>query len=199
MVRGDVIGMWMGEGLLEVAPQERWKEPKDIGICYYRDLIARNLIEQWTEYKDGPGCVMLDVVRSFARYMANEETSVIVPGQISSLDSSPKFRRLCVERTTETEIKAAASAAALPDWSIIADKQERLRSLFACGKMKFEPNSDGGMNNSRHRFPSLRVLFVFLADSERFVAAGCLGNLKHLRFLILWKMTYPGCRMKSVR
>ncbi|KAJ1256899.1 hypothetical protein BS78_K276600 [Paspalum vaginatum] len=186
MVRDDVIGMWMGEGFLEVSPQERWKEPEDIGICYYRDLIARNLIEKYSEYVDGAGCVMHDVVRSFARYMAKEEASVIAPGEISSLDSSPKFRRLCVEPTA-TEIKA--SAAALPDWSIISEKQERLRSLFACGRMKYEPdNSTAGdwcMSNDSNRFPSLRVLFVRFADSERFV--GSLGNLRHLRFLILWE------------
>jgi len=181
MATGDVIGMWNAEGFIEVAPsvEGRWKEVEDIGLCYYGDLITRNLIQQHGEDGYGPTCVMHDVIRSFARYMAKEEALVVGSGQISSLVSSPKFRRLCIEKL---ELESESDATVLPDWSSIFEKQEFLRSLIICDRMKFEPK---GSDCWLSRFPSLRVMFLYQAESDRFM--GSLGKLRHLRFLLLWR------------
>ncbi|KAJ1277154.1 hypothetical protein BS78_05G272900 [Paspalum vaginatum] len=182
MARGDVIGMWNVEGFLEMSPsiEGRWKEMEGIGISYYQDLIARNLIEpEGEDYGQGPRCAMHDIIRSFARYMAKEEALVNGSGQISSLVSSPKLRHLCIEGT---ESESNSEASIVPDWSSIFEKQEFLRSLIICDRMKFERNTSDCWFS---RFPSLRVIFLFESESDRFLWS--LGKLKHLRFLLLWR------------
>lgn len=160
----------MSQGFLAPSNEGRWNEVEDIGICYYRDLITRNLIKQ-----DGS---MHDVIRSFACYMAKEEALIIEPDQVSSLVSSPKIRRLSIEPAV-----SGLEPVVLPDWSSISEKQEFLTSLIICSRMKFDPSTSDFVLN---RFVSLRALFLFAAESDMFSRS--LGILKHLRFLLLWRM-----------
>ncbi|KAL6654479.1 hypothetical protein ACP70R_007944 [Stipagrostis hirtigluma subsp. patula] len=172
-----VIGMWKSQGCIQVtvADQGRNKEAEDIGICYYKELITRNLIEPSHMYADGNTSRMHDVIRSFGRYMAKEEALVVIASEKSTqLASSTKFRHVSVE-STESELDGMV----LPEWGSISRKQELLRSLIIKGRIQF-----GSSNNpSLSRFPSLRALFVAHAESDKFVESLC--KLKHLRFLHL--------------
>ncbi|KAJ1256560.1 hypothetical protein BS78_K007800 [Paspalum vaginatum] len=172
----NIVSMWMSEGLLHVSHDDRvrWKETEEIGMYYYRDLIARNLIESdVTEVLDGSVARMHDVVRSFAQHMAKEEALVIQQGQISPQLASSKFRLLSIE-----SVESESSLVVLPDWSSISGKQELLRTLIIHGRIKFEPR-----DSSLSIFPSLRALYVLRAEMDRFVDS--LSKLKHLRFLRL--------------
>ncbi|WVZ50383.1 hypothetical protein U9M48_001641 [Paspalum notatum var. saurae] len=172
----NIVSMWMSEGLLHVSRDDRvrWKETEEIGLDYYRDLIARNLIESdVTEFLDGSVARMHDVVRSFAQHMAKEEALVIQRGQLSPQLASSKFRRLSIE-----SVESESSSVALPDWSNISGKQELLRTLIIHGRIKFEPR-----DSSLSIFPSLRALYVSHAEMDRFVDS--LPKLKHIRFLRL--------------
>ncbi|KAL6653841.1 hypothetical protein ACP70R_008765 [Stipagrostis hirtigluma subsp. patula] len=97
-----VIGMWISQGYIQVTVADQTKEAEDIGICYYNDLMARNLIEPNTFVFDGVLSRMHDVIRSFGRYMAKEEALVV---QVSAsekdlqLSSSTKLRLVSVEST----------------------------------------------------------------------------------------------------
>nr|CAB3489600.1 unnamed protein product [Digitaria exilis] len=178
--RDGIIYMWMSEGFLlagsdDASPR---KEEFDVGVSFYTSLIRRNLIEPLVTVIAEEVSLMHDVIRSFAQFMAKEEALVIRPGQESTQPISPstKFRRLSIE-SSESE------SAVLPDWNSIAEKQELLRSLILSGRMKFEPSASTD-SSSTNRLPSLRMLWVRYAESDRFVHES-LGKLKHLRFLYL--------------
>ncbi|KAL6653847.1 hypothetical protein ACP70R_008771 [Stipagrostis hirtigluma subsp. patula] len=172
-----VIGMWISQGYIQVTVADQTKEAEDIGICYYNDLMARNLIEPNTFVSDGVLSRMHDVIRSFGRYMAKEEALVV---QVSAsekdlqLSSSTKLRLVSVEST-----ESQSDAMVLPKWGSIFRKQELLRSLIIKSRIQFEPSDDPSLS----RFSSLRTLVVLHAESDRFVESLC--KLKHLRFLHL--------------
>ncbi|KAL6653839.1 hypothetical protein ACP70R_008763 [Stipagrostis hirtigluma subsp. patula] len=171
-----VIGMWKSQGYIQVtvADQGRTKEAEDIGMCYYNELITRNLIEPHGYY-DRSLSRMHDVIRSFGRYMAKEEALVVRASEESTqLASSTKFRHVSIE-STESHLDGMV----LPKWGSISRKQELLRSLIIKGKIQFEASNDPSLSRS----PSLRALFVAHAESDRFVESLC--KLKHLRFLHL--------------
>ncbi|KAL6653845.1 hypothetical protein ACP70R_008769 [Stipagrostis hirtigluma subsp. patula] len=172
-----VIGMWKSQGYIQVtaADQGRTKEAEDIGMCYYNDLITRNLIEHSGTVADGTVSRMHDVIRSFGQYMAKEEALVVQANEKSlQVASSTKFRHISIE-STESQLDAVV----LPEWGSISRKQELLRSLIIKGRIQFEPSDDPSLS----RFPSLRTLFVAHAEFDRFVESLC--KLKHLRFLHL--------------
>ncbi|CAO2144650.1 unnamed protein product [Urochloa humidicola] len=76
----DIIPMWISEGFIQPrhGSSSREDQLEDIANEYYRDLIMRNLIEP-TEGStvNGYHCTMHDVVRSFAEFIAREETLVV--------------------------------------------------------------------------------------------------------------------------
>ncbi|KAL6654470.1 hypothetical protein ACP70R_007935 [Stipagrostis hirtigluma subsp. patula] len=172
-----VIGMWKSQGYIQVTVEDqgRTKEAEDIGLCYYNELITRNLIEPSSMYVDRSHSTMHDVIRSFGRYMAKEEALVVRADETSpQLSSSTKFRHISIE-STESQLDAVV----LPEWGSISRKQELLRSLIIKGRIQFEASNDPSLS----RFRSLRALFVAHAESDRFVESLC--KLKHLRFLHL--------------
>ncbi|KAL6654468.1 hypothetical protein ACP70R_007933 [Stipagrostis hirtigluma subsp. patula] len=179
--KSDVlIGMWISQGYIQVTAADqgqRTKEAEEIGICYYKDLITRNLIEPSNFTADGTHSSMHDVIRSFGRHMAKEEALVVqvsASEKGSQLASSTRFRHVSIEST-----ESWLDAVVLPEWGSISRKQELLRSLIIKGRIQFGPSN----NPSLSRFTSLRALFVAHAESERFVESLC--KLKHLRFLHL--------------
>ena len=165
----------MSQGFIQVPAGDVGRSKEEIAICYYWDLIRRNLIEpQLDKSLDGVYSRMHDVIRSFAQHMSKEE-ALVLSGQICSHALSAKFRRLSIE---STESESGLESMVLPEWSSISQKQELVRSLIIHGKMKFEPtDSCLGM------FPSLRALYVSQAEFDRFVES--LSKLRHLRFLYL--------------
>ncbi|KAL6654480.1 hypothetical protein ACP70R_007945 [Stipagrostis hirtigluma subsp. patula] len=175
-----LIGMWISQGYIQVTVADqgqRTKEAEEIGTCYHKDLIIRNLIEPSNFSADGRYSSMHDVIRSFGQYMAKEEALVVqvsASEKGSQLASSTRFRHVSIE-STESRLDAVV----LPEWGSISRKQELLRSLIIKGRIQFGPSN----NPSLSRFPSLRALFVAHAESERFVESLC--KLKHLRFLHL--------------
>ncbi|TVU04011.1 hypothetical protein EJB05_50427, partial [Eragrostis curvula] len=179
--RSDIIYMWMSEGFLPVPGDDAsMKEEYDVGVSYYTSLISRNLIEPLETNANETVSIVHDVIRSFAQFMAKEEALVIrASGQEISthLMSSPtKFRRLSIE-------SAESESAVLPDSSSISENQELLRSLIICGRMKSGPSTSTD-SSLKISLPSLRMLFVMGAESDRFVKES-LAKLKHLRFLWL--------------
>ncbi|TVU04002.1 hypothetical protein EJB05_50418 [Eragrostis curvula] len=179
--RSVIIDMWTSEGFLPVPGDDAsMKEEYDVGVSYYTSLISRNLIEPLETIANQAVSIMHDVIRSFAQFMAKEEALVIrASGQEISthLMSSPtKFRRLSIE-------SAESESAVLPDWSSISENQELLRSLIICGRMKSGPSTSTD-SSLKISLPSLRMLYVRGAESDRFVKES-LAKLKHLRFLFL--------------
>ena len=81
---GDVVTrMWISEGFIQpldgssTISQEY--EFEEMATEYYQELIKRNLIEPTKEYSlTRYRCTMHDVVRTFAEYVAREESLVVI-------------------------------------------------------------------------------------------------------------------------
>lgn len=107
---------------------------------------------------------MHDVVRSFAKYMARQESLVLV--QAASVGDTGLIRRLCVEQTIPVE-----------EWGTFLEKQKSLRTLMIMsGTMIRIGDFVGSLS-------CLRVLHIKSAESGSLVHFLC--QLKHLRYLHL--------------
>jgi len=133
---------------------------------YYRELIKRNLIQPTKGYLlTGYRCTMHDVVRTFAEYMAREESLVVVVGREQAA-TGMHVRCLSIEKIVS-----------VLDWGIL-QRRESLRTLIINSRVNFHLPGD-----SLSSFSSLRVLYIWSANSDTLVPS--LSKLKHLRYLHL--------------
>lgn len=161
-----IVGMWISEGFVHGSSSDELEES---GRQYYKELIARNLIEPEKEYIDQYHCNMHDVVRSFAQCVLGDEALAAHAGEIGKIGqlSSEKFRRLCIES------RGSESSGEL-QWSMLQE-QRSLRTLIAIGQFKVNPG------DSFSPFSSLRILHIQSANVAALVDT--LYQLKHLRYL----------------
>jgi hypothetical protein len=113
---------------------------------------------------------MHDVVWSFAEYMAREESAVVVDDkQVATCGGGGGMlvRRLSVGQTIS-----------VVEWPTL-QRMKSLRTLIINSSIKFQSGGDSLLGS----FSSLRVLYIWYADSDRLVAS--ISNLKHLRYLHL--------------
>nr|QDW65439.1 CC-NB-LRR 4DS-1 [Aegilops tauschii subsp. strangulata]QDW65446.1 CC-NB-LRR 4DS-1 [Aegilops tauschii subsp. strangulata]QDX01861.1 NB-LRR protein [Aegilops tauschii]QDX01862.1 NB-LRR protein [Aegilops tauschii]QDX01863.1 NB-LRR protein [Aegilops tauschii] len=162
----EMVSMWVGEGLVEGDTYTRSLEE---GNKYYKELIVRNLIEVDTKYPSQLICNMHDVIRSFAQFVARDETLVGHNGDtIKTNLRSPNYLRLSIET------KGVGSDEF--EWRYLRE-QKLLRSLILTGNLKSQPG------DSLTIFPSLRLLHIESANIAALVES--MYQLKHLRYLAL--------------
>lgn len=156
-----IINMWMSERFIDVRSLDDQLE--DIGTKYHQELIMRNLIEP-----AGASSIMHDTVRSFAQYIAREESMVVQMEQQNEINRHlevPKLRRLSIDITESAPVEWAA-----------LQKHVLLRVLIINCKINFRPG------DSLRGFSSLRVLHIVrLTGSDKLLSSLC--ELKHLRYL----------------
>lgn len=160
-----IVGMWISEGFVHGSSSDELEES---GRHYYKELIARNLIEPEKEYIDQYHCNMHDVVRSFAQCVLGDEALAAHAGEIGKIEqlNSEIFRRLCIE--------SRGSESGELQWSMLQE-QRSLRTLIAIGKFKVDPG------DSLIPLSSLRILHIQSANVAALVDT--LYELKHLRYL----------------
>ncbi|KAL6908007.1 hypothetical protein ACP4OV_002177 [Aristida adscensionis] len=98
----EAIRMWISEGFIQ--PQEGSSSHNDrveeVATKYYRELITRNLIEPTpASTMTGYECTMHDVIRSFAEFMAREESLVILGEQAAGGHDNSLMRHLSIGST----------------------------------------------------------------------------------------------------
>ncbi|TVU23261.1 hypothetical protein EJB05_25615, partial [Eragrostis curvula] len=170
IIQSDVIGMWISEGFIQPQGGSSSHDDDDrleeVAEEYYRELIKRNLIEptnQITRYK----CIMHDVVRFFAKFIAREESLVVVKNKLGIATCGDKgpLRRLCIRQSiTEAE------------WAIL-QRQRSLRTLIILS------GTNLNLGDAFSNFSCLRVISIQGASSDSLVQFLC--QLKHLRNLDL--------------
>ena len=170
--QGYIVPMWISKGFVQ--PQDASSSQDDRleeeAIKYYQELINRNLIEP-TEGAVVYQCTMHDMVRTFAEFMAREDSLVVRDREVAatgggSSNDNP-VRRMSVGPST-----------LVPEWAVLP-KQDSLRTLIITNcKINFEPN-----DSSLTGFSRLRVLSIQGGDCDRLV--GSLSQLRHLRYLCL--------------
>uniref|UniRef100_A0A0E0LZL5 Uncharacterized protein n=1 Tax=Oryza punctata TaxID=4537 RepID=A0A0E0LZL5_ORYPU len=153
-----VVAMWTAEGFLGNDGNST-----QLGIYYYKELIMRNLLEPHDDYYNQEYCIMHDVVRSFAQYVARDEALVVEDTQnLTNLTSSEIFRL----SISANEI----------EWSNL-QKQQSLRTLLLFGNIEFKPG------DSLSNLPCLRTIHIRDARCAKLIGSLC--HLKHLRYLEL--------------
>lgn len=168
IVRGTIILMWISEGFIQPRNSRGSQDDglEEVAIEYYQELIMRNLIEP-INYSNIYKCTMHDVVRSFAEFMAREESLVLHKDEtVSSGCDHNHVRRLSIGST-----KSVAEC-------FLLKKKEALRTLIINGKIRFKASE------SLISFPRLRVLYIEHADCNRLIVDS-LCQLRHLRYLRL--------------
>ncbi|KAM3310063.1 hypothetical protein ACQJBY_031013 [Aegilops geniculata] len=154
--------MWIAEGFI----QGNVDRLEELGIEYHKELIERNLIEPDTSKIGQYVCNMHDVIRSFAQFVARNESLVAHDGEaVNSKLGVQSFLRLSIE-TKGVESDNF-------EWRFI-QKHKSLRMLILIGCVKIQPS------DSLSACPSLRVLHI---ESANFAAlVGSMDQLKHLRY-----------------
>ncbi|TVU23260.1 hypothetical protein EJB05_25614, partial [Eragrostis curvula] len=155
-----IVWMWISEGFIQ-PPNGSSRSLEEVANEYYNELIMRNLIEPVKNYSVTKyECGMHDVVRSFAEFMAREESLVLHDDHVGSIGL---VRRLSI-----------GSTKSIPEWALL-QKQESLRTLIIRGRINIKPG------DSLTSFSSLRVLDIEHLDCDRLVDSLC--QLRHLRYL----------------
>ncbi|TVU23303.1 hypothetical protein EJB05_25659, partial [Eragrostis curvula] len=161
IIRGFVTSMWISEGFVQTGDGTK-QSPEEVANKYYHELIMRNLIES-TDSLTQQKCTMHDVVRSFAEFIAREESVVLRDEKVPSCGSVGLVRRLSV-----------GSTKSVLEWANF-QKQQSLRTLLINCKINVK------LGDSLTSFPSLRVLYIEHADCDTLVDSLC--QLRHLRYL----------------
>uniref|UniRef100_A0A0D9XJC2 NB-ARC domain-containing protein n=1 Tax=Leersia perrieri TaxID=77586 RepID=A0A0D9XJC2_9ORYZ len=162
----EIVSMWIAEGFIGkdgLSTESGINSTMSVGLDYYKDLIKRNLLEPQDDYYNQEHCIMHDVVRSFAQYVASDEALVLRDTQNNAILSSSKFRRLSI-------------AGKQIDWSYLRN-QHCLRTLLLFGNMKLKPS------DSLRILPCLRTIHI--RNFKISILQDSLCKLKHLRYLEL--------------
>ncbi|KAJ1255505.1 hypothetical protein BS78_K201200 [Paspalum vaginatum] len=164
-----VSAMWVSEGFIQSPAAESSHKYglEEIANEYYRELIKRNLIEPTEKYSiTASVCTMHDVVRSFAEYMAREESLVVVDKEQLSAATGGRGGGMLVRRLSIAQIVS------VEEWPIL-QRQESLRTLIINSGVNCKPSDPFG------HLSSLRVLRIFsAANSDRLLSS--LSKLHHL-------------------
>nr|CAB3502789.1 unnamed protein product [Digitaria exilis] len=170
--RGDIVPMWVSEGFIQprhgVSSSTYDDRLEEVATEYYEELITRNLMEPTNLGRSK--CRMHDVVRSFAEFMARED-SLVVQDNMQVVGGSGNDNRHPVRRMS------IGPSDLVPDWAALR-KHESLRTFITRCKINF-----GLRDYSLTTFSKLRVLFIRGGDCERVVDS--LSKLRHLRYLCL--------------
>ncbi|KAL6870764.1 hypothetical protein ACP4OV_014612 [Aristida adscensionis] len=158
----DIVGMWIAEGLVHGNSHDLEK----LAGKYYDELIQRNLIEPDRGFIDQIVCSMHDVVRSFAKYVAIDETLVTQSSEIGVAGKvvPQSIIRLSLETKGSDQL----------EWSSL-QAHTSLRTLVLVGHIKLK------VGDSLVCFSSLRTLHI--QDAEFDILVESLYHLKHLRYL----------------
>lgn len=160
--------MWISEGFIQPHADRSSSHDdqlEEIATEYYQELITRNLTERQnplTTYR----CTMHDVVRSFAEFMAREESLLVVQSQHVASGS----------KGSHAHLMSIGSTKLVPEWNDL-QKQEMLRTLIIKCKINLKPG------DSLTSFSRLRVLSIKGGDCDMLVGSLC--QLRHLRYLCL--------------
>ncbi|RCV38602.1 hypothetical protein SETIT_8G155900v2 [Setaria italica] len=173
IVESIVIPMWISEGFIQPRDGTRSHDDRleETATDYYRELITRNLIEPTGKYNiTGYKCTMHDVVRSFAEFMAKEESLVVIQDDMQAAGGNSLVHRLSIGPTRMTS-----------DWAISQKQKGTLRTLIINCRINFRPG------DSLTSFSNLRLLFVKYAGCDGLVLAASICQLRHLRYIRLEK------------
>jgi hypothetical protein len=174
--QSDVVPLWIAEGFIQ--PHRHGRNSHDdrleeTATEYYKELVMRNLIEPTNI--TGYGCVMHDVLHSFAEFMAREDSAVV------RLDSRQEVASAANNSDTSLVVRrmAVGPSKLVPEWAVLRKQESSLRTLIIHCKINF------GTHDSLTSFSRLRVLFIndVGGDCDRLVGSLC--QLRHLRYICL--------------
>ncbi|CAL4978902.1 unnamed protein product [Urochloa decumbens] len=160
-----IIPMWISEGFIQ--PQDRsnsYDDREAVATEYYWELVTRNLIEPTTESSiTAYEFTVHDVLRSFAEFMAREESLVIQNEQAVVGNTHSLVRRLSIGSTQSVR-----------EWHTLP---KQVRMLIINPRINIRPD------DTLSSLSSLRVLLIKGADCDRLIDSLC--HLRHLRYLHL--------------
>ncbi|OEL38404.1 putative disease resistance RPP13-like protein 1 [Dichanthelium oligosanthes] len=161
----QVIPMWISEGFIQPLNGSSSQEDQleEIAAECYHKLIMRNLIEP-AHHITRFNCTMHDVVRSFAEFMAKEDSLVVLDKQVAAVSKD------------NSHIRRMSVAGPSTEWTIL-HKQKSLRTLI----MNCKINSE--LTDLSTSFSRLRVLSITGGDCDRLLDSLC--QLRHLRYFFL--------------
>ncbi|WVZ48876.1 hypothetical protein U9M48_000271 [Paspalum notatum var. saurae] len=168
-----ITSMWISEGFVQPQGGSNSHDDRleEIATDYYHELITRNLIEPTyiKGYINRNEFTMHDVVRSFAEFMAKEDSIVVYDNrQIAGGSGNDNH----VRRLSLVQNNLLAE-----EWAVLQRQDQLLRTLIIDCKINFE------LNDSIISFSRLRVLCIVGGDCDKLVASLC--RLRHLRYLLL--------------
>ncbi|CAD6257911.1 unnamed protein product [Miscanthus lutarioriparius] len=161
-----IVAMWISEGFVHGNSQDL----EVLGKEYYDQLIARNLLEPNQRFVDQAVCNMHDVVRSFAQYLARDETIIAYKSEASLTN------KINPQNVIRLSLKTKGSESNELTWSSL-QAHISLRTLILDGEIKI--NSGDSLSS----FSCLRTLHI--EDGNFDALSKSLVQLKHLRYLSL--------------
>ncbi|KAL5204128.1 hypothetical protein ABZP36_008999 [Zizania latifolia] len=174
--RDYLVRFWVAEGFVE----EQDHQPlEDIAEEYYYELINRNLLQRETSFYGGSVCIMHDLLRQLAWYIAEEENFLRHPESLVA-NTLIKLRRCGIH--TEKDMAMLHSLG--------KDQIVTTRSLIIFGSKSLEFE-----NSLFVTLPNVRILDLFGALVKSI--PDCIGGMIHLRLFDL-NTTSISCLPESI-
>uniref|UniRef100_A0A0D3FSR9 AAA+ ATPase domain-containing protein n=1 Tax=Oryza barthii TaxID=65489 RepID=A0A0D3FSR9_9ORYZ len=180
--------MWIAEGFIPSDGSS--KLPEALGQEYYMELVARNLLEPIDGNFDECCCAMHTVFRSFAQYLAKDETLLRDEGENTS-DSTPKFHRLYVsnKEVEYSDIQKHKSLRALVSTGGIIPKPSDSFSSLECLRILHVNNAKiSNLPGSLHHLKLLK--YLDLSNTDVPALPHYIGKMKCLQYICV-----HGCKM----
>ncbi|KAG5254805.1 disease resistance RPP13 protein [Salix suchowensis] len=164
----EMVHLWMAEGfLIHLKSNQKMKE---VGDEYFSDLVSRSFFQQSSSH---PSCfVMHDLINDFAKLVAGEFCNTL--DDAKGLKLAKKTRHLSYVRAKHGNLK---------EFEGTYERKVLRTFLLMEQSWELDQNENGAIHDLLPTLTRLRVLslsqYSYLPDS--------IGNLKHLRYLNLFK------------
>ncbi|KAF2307893.1 hypothetical protein GH714_033168 [Hevea brasiliensis] len=166
----ELVYLWMANGLVQCSNENQ--ELEDIGFRYFKELCSRCFFQDFAEYGGVVKCKMHDLIHDLALSVTQNECSMV--------------------RTSTQQIPKSVRHISFPypqslpnDLPKSLQNLDRVRTICCESERKEGISSEAFIKTCFSRFQYLR--FLNLSYSRFEVLPKSIGNLKHLKYLNLWR------------
>ncbi|XP_057999811.1 putative disease resistance protein RGA3 isoform X2 [Hevea brasiliensis] len=166
----ELVYLWMANGLVQSSNENQ--ELEDIGLRYFKELCSRCFFQDFSEYGGKVKCKMHDLIHDLALSVTQNECSMV--------------------RTSTQQIPKSVRHISFPHPELLPNvlpeslqNLDRVRTICCESERGEGISSEAFIKTCFSRFQYLR--FLNLSYSMFEVLPTSIGNLKHLKYLDLWR------------
>uniref|UniRef100_A0A199UBN9 Disease resistance protein RGA3 n=1 Tax=Manihot esculenta TaxID=3983 RepID=A0A199UBN9_MANES len=166
----ELVYLWMANGLVQSSNENQ--ELEDVGFRYFKELCSRCFFQDFSEEFGNVKCKMHDLIHDLALSITQNECSMF-------LDSTQQIAK------SVRHVSFPHPESLPKDVPKSLQNLECMRTICFINERRERISSEMFIKTCCSRFQYLRVLDLSYSSFEELPAS--IGNLKHLKYLSLWR------------